>query len=78
MLGGRHYITFDRRRFSFGGHCAHTLVQVRAAVAAVVAVALAAVVAMVLAAVVGTCPELGLSGVSAPPGLCGGAAADRG
>ncbi|XP_065689130.1 SCO-spondin-like [Patagioenas fasciata] len=27
VLGGRHYITFDHRRFSFLGACAYTLVQ---------------------------------------------------
>ncbi|XP_049654923.1 SCO-spondin-like [Accipiter gentilis] len=27
VLGGRHYVTFDRRRFSFLGACAYTLVQ---------------------------------------------------
>ncbi|CAM9200199.1 unnamed protein product [Bubo scandiacus] len=27
VLGGRHYITFDHRRFSFPGACAYTLVQ---------------------------------------------------
>ncbi|KAM9572871.1 SCO-spondin-like [Guaruba guarouba] len=27
VLGGHHYITFDRRRFSFPGTCAYTLVQ---------------------------------------------------
>ena len=52
MLGGRHYVTFDRRRFSFLGACAYTLVQVR--VAAVVA----GMVVAVVAGAVGT-PVLG-------------------
>uniref|UniRef100_A0A8C8ASN0 VWFD domain-containing protein n=1 Tax=Otus sunia TaxID=257818 RepID=A0A8C8ASN0_9STRI len=62
VLGGRHYITFDHRRFSFPGACAYTLVQVRAATT----------VDSVVAAVVGTCPKgpwcglWGLNGVSPP------------
>lgn len=38
VLGGHHYITFDRRSFSFLGTCAYTLVQVRAAAAVAVVV----------------------------------------
>lgn len=29
MLGGRHFVTFDRRRFSLPAPCAHTLLEVR-------------------------------------------------
>lgn len=81
MLGGRHYVTFDRRRFSFLGACAYTLVQVSAAPA------VAGMVAVVVARAVETCPgglcpgdpgTGGLSRVSDPPGLRGGAAADHG
>jgi len=63
VLGGRHYVTFDRRRFSFASACAYTLVQVSAAAA--VAVVVAAMVAGVMAT--GSLPGAGGSVVVSAP-----------